>query len=243
MRQTHTLINAAQAIPEGHADENEIRVSTATDDLGRVLIEFSDTGPGIAPELREKLFTPFVTTKPRGVGTGLGLAICQRIVTMLDGEISFESEMGRGTVFRVVLQPESEATTDPTPLSHTAVATRRGRVLVIDDDPILRALMGKTLGEDHDVVCAVDGRHALELLVGTSFDVILCDLMMPRMTGVEFYAELERVRPELAACTIFITGGAFTPDACDFLEGAAGRCLEKPIELGALRALVNDRIA
>ncbi|MCA9675797.1 MAG: PAS domain S-box protein, partial [Myxococcales bacterium] len=106
------VINAAQALPEGHADAHEIRVATRLDDDGRVVVEIADTGSGMTAETIDRMFTPFFTTKPAGQGTGLGLAICQRIVTGLGGEITVTSEVGKGSVFRVHL-PAAEAPAPP----------------------------------------------------------------------------------------------------------------------------------
>jgi signal transduction histidine kinase len=97
------IVNAAQAIPEGHGAENEIRITTRNLDAGRVMIEVRDTGSGIGPREKARLFEPFFTTKPPGVGMGLGLAICKRIVSGLGGSIEVESEVGKGTAFRVIL--------------------------------------------------------------------------------------------------------------------------------------------
>ncbi|HEX7624990.1 MAG TPA: ATP-binding protein, partial [Anaeromyxobacteraceae bacterium] len=105
------LVNAAQAIPQGQPTRNEVRVATRTH-ADRVVIEVSDTGCGIPPEIRKHLFEPFLTTKPVGEGTGLGLSICHGIVTSLGGEIAVESEVGRGSTFRVsipVNRPTSPA--------------------------------------------------------------------------------------------------------------------------------------
>jgi len=102
------IVNAAQALPEGHAEQNEIRVSTRLHD-GRVVIEVSDTGGGISPEIIGRIFDAFFTTKGVGVGTGLGLAICHRIVTDMDGELTVESTVGKGTTFRVTLPIASRA--------------------------------------------------------------------------------------------------------------------------------------
>lgn len=103
------LINAAQAIPEGQAGENEVRVVTGTDEEGNALLEVRDTGPGIPPEIVHRIFDPFFTTKPRGVGTGLGLSICRNIVVGLGGRISAEPRPGGGTTMRVVLPPAPDA--------------------------------------------------------------------------------------------------------------------------------------
>ncbi len=114
------LVNAAQALPEGNTDANEIRIITSTDSTGRAVVEVRDTGPGIPPALLARIFDPFFTTKPFGIGTGLGLAICHNIVTGMGGEISVLSEVGRGTTFRVVLPASRGAlvkavVTDPKP--------------------------------------------------------------------------------------------------------------------------------
>jgi signal transduction histidine kinase len=97
------VVNAAQSIEGDQPDANEIRVVTLTDPSGRAVVEVHDTGCGIPQTLVSQLFTPFVTTKPVGVGTGLGLWICHWIITALDGEISLESHVGKGTSFRITL--------------------------------------------------------------------------------------------------------------------------------------------
>jgi signal transduction histidine kinase len=98
------IVNAAQAIPEGSdVKDHEIRVTTWRDETGWAVIAVKDTGSGISPENLGRLFSPFFTTKPAGVGTGLGLSICHGIITGMGGRITVESELGRGTVFRVFL--------------------------------------------------------------------------------------------------------------------------------------------
>jgi nitrogen-specific signal transduction histidine kinase len=97
------LLNAAQAIPEGNVTENEIKIVTQMTSRNKVSIEIIDSGPGIPVEVQHRMFTPFFTTKPVGNGTGLGLAICQKIIKSFEGEINFDSEMGKGTCFKVLL--------------------------------------------------------------------------------------------------------------------------------------------
>ena len=99
------LLNAAHAIPEGETERNEIRVTTRTDGRGYAIVEVRDSGMGIPIAIRERIFDPFFTTKPVGEGTGLGLWICAGIVSALGGEVKVDSEIGRGSTFRVTLPP------------------------------------------------------------------------------------------------------------------------------------------
>jgi signal transduction histidine kinase/DNA-binding response OmpR family regulator len=238
------IVNAAQAIDEGNARGHTIRVTTSVHDSGRIAIEITDTGMGIPPEILRQLFTPFFTTKPASVGTGLGLAICQRIVTNLGGEILVESEVGKGTTFRVFLLPATTIdVSDVASAPSAGRASRRARVLVIDDEALIRTLVRRALSAEHDVTTLDRAAEALERIVaGESFDIILCDLMMPQMTGMELHAELVHKHADHAKRMIFLTGGAFTPGARGFLDGLTNQRVEKPFDVQHLRALVNDRI-
>jgi PAS domain S-box-containing protein len=238
------VINAAQAIEEGRAGDNEIRISTRADASGAVVIEIADTGPGISAEVLSRLFTPFFTTKPVGVGTGLGLSICHRIVDSFGGSIGVTSELGKGTVFRVTLPAaRAEAAEAPPEVALDVAARRRGRVLIIDDEPMIAKAVERTICEDHDVHAVEGAREALERIVaGERFDVILCDLMMPEMTGMMLHAGLTRVAQEQADRMIFLSGGAFTPQARAFLHDPAIHRVEKPFDIRRLRSMINDRI-
>ncbi|MBI1947542.1 MAG: response regulator [Deltaproteobacteria bacterium] len=238
------IVNAAQAIPEGNATANTIRVVTSTDPAGRIAVTISDTGTGIAPQDLNNLFRPFFTTKPPGVGTGLGLAICHRIVTGLGGEIQVESQVGKGTTFRVLLPAaRTAAVTEPVAVPHATAAPRRARILVIDDEPMIGQAVRRILAKEHEVVVTTDARVALDRVrAREAFDVILCDLMMPQMTGMELHGELRKLDPALADRIVFLTGGAFTPAARAFLDEVPNQRVEKPFDAQHLRALVNDRI-
>jgi CheY-like chemotaxis protein len=238
------IVNAAQAIPEGRADSNEIRIVTRVDQPRRAVVEISDTGCGIPDELAKQLFAPFVTTKPVGVGTGLGLAICQRIITGLGGEVGFESRVGHGSKFSVTLPlDESSVVHPPQVVPSVKPAARRGRVVVVDDDVSLGTLMKRLLMREHDVVSFSSASDALSHFEhDRAFDVVLCDLMMPVVSGFEFYERLSRSAPELASRTVFLTGGAFTAEARSFLERVPNPSMPKPFDIGALRALVNERV-
>ena len=239
------IVNAAQAIPEGSADRNEIRLSIRKGQ-GEVLVEVSDTGLGMPPEVLKRLFQAFFTTKPIGLGTGLGLSICQRIITSLGGRITVESEVGKGSIFRVHLPPAqtvAQAAANPQMPKSEPPPVRKGKVMTVDDEPSLLLAVARALSPQHEVIQAERARDALERIkTGERFDVILCDLMMPEMTGMDLHAELLRVAPEQALRMIFLTGGTFTVRARTFLDQVPNMRIEKPFDVSALRALVAERV-
>jgi ligand-binding sensor domain-containing protein/CheY-like chemotaxis protein len=237
------IINAAQALPEGRPDQNEVRLVLRKGAPGQVVAEVRDTGSGIAPEVLGRIFDPFFTTKPVGVGTGLGLALCQAFITSMEGTIEVESEVGRGTVFRVTLPAAIMPRAKTSRAKQSGEASPvRGRVLIVDDDPLVSSALRRTLAREHEVEVVVSSRRALEMLTAPedSYDVILCDLMMPELTGMELHAQLERAKPERARRMVFVTGGAYTPVAKEFLERVSNPRVEKPFDPEALRAQVRQ---
>jgi PAS domain S-box-containing protein len=233
------LVNAAQALPDGKSDTNEIRIITSTDGEGRAVIEVADTGRGMTPELVAHIFDPFFTTKAVGVGTGLGLSICRNIITGMGGEISVESRVDAGTTFRVVLPSSRDLPLVAAVVQASNVLPfRQAQILVIDDEPSVGLVIRRVLRR-HEVVVVTSAQAALDCLLNRSFDVILSDLMMPGMSGIEFYNALLRRRPELASRVVFLTGGAFTPEANAFLSRVTNERLGKPFDISQLRALVQ----
>jgi PAS domain S-box-containing protein len=232
------LINAAQAIPEGAADRNQIHLSTRVEG-DRVIVDVRDSGTGIPREHLARLFDPFFTTKEIGVGTGLGLFICQNIVTALGGEITVDSVPGRGTTMHVALRVAAQ---EPRAVPAAPVPTGvRRRVLIIDDEPLIGAAMVRRLPE-HDVAIETSGLSALvRIRAGETFDLILCDVMMPDMTGIALFEQLQKEAPALARRVVFMTGGAFTSAARDFLDRVPNPRLEKPIDMHNLRAILSHR--
>jgi two-component system cell cycle sensor histidine kinase/response regulator CckA len=236
------VLNAAQALPEGRADRNEVTLRTFVDvGKGQVNVEVTDTGAGIPPQVLPHIFDPFYTTKPIGEGTGLGLAVSCRIVADHGGRIDVESEVGRGSVFRVVLpvaQPEAgePSSEETTPIQRPP---GRARILVIDDLPVFGRTLVRALAE-HDVTAVSRADDAFaRLAANDAFDIVLCDLMMPEIGGRGVFDRLKAEWPHLLPRMIFMTGGAFTPESREFVEQATQTVLTKPFSLDALRAAIR----
>lgn len=233
------ILNAAQAIDEGHVAQNRITLRTWASD-GEVFAEVSDTGRGISAENLLHIFEPFFTTR-RGVGgTGLGLAICKTIMSELGGDLRVESVTGKGTRFVVRLSSRLQLEEAPVlPPPAIAPTLRRGRILVVDDELPIRNMMRRLLGSAHEVVVVDSGEAARALLLeDPAFDVVLCDLMMPEMTGMELHAWMVKESPDLARRVIFVSGGAFTPNASIYLQKVPNLKLEKPFDAEELRSAV-----
>jgi signal transduction histidine kinase len=247
------VLNAVQALPEDRALSNEIRVTVKTSGPDRLVVEVGDNGTGISPQVRRRIFEPFFSTKPIGVGTGLGLSICHGVVASLGGTVTFESEVGKGTVFRVELPAAvrpTEATAPATPSGRIAESSalsgvsRRGRMLVVDDEPIVCRSLERLLAREGDVSTVTSASQALAMIQGGErFDLLLCDLMLPEMDGPALYEHIRKIDSKQAERMVFVTGGVFTVRARDFLETVQNERLTKPFDVDALLALVRGKLA
>jgi PAS domain S-box-containing protein len=243
------LLNAAQAFPEdSEPADNLIRVSLRAE--GELVVaEVADNGPGIPPELLGRIFDPFFTTKPVGVGTGLGLPICRGIVQTHGGEITVDSRPGTGALFTVSfpaskLSPILPRKSDRSP--QEAPHRERGRVLVVDDESVVAHTLKVLLQGEHDLIVAESGAEALELLGKAHeepYDAILCDLMMPGMTGMELFEVLRREQPALARRVVFMTGGVSMLRVSEFLESVPNAKFEKPFDIAELRRTLHTLVA
>jgi CheY-like chemotaxis protein len=235
------LINAAQAIPDGNIEKNEIRVHARTSpDRAFVSIDVADTGVGIPANVLPRIFDPFFTTKPPGAGTGLGLAISHQIIKSMNGEITVDSRPGRGTTFHVRIPAAASADTPKPRAPGREPTAPLGRLLLVDDEAALGRAITVMLAPDTQVVAVTRGADALSRIErGERFDAMLCDLMMPDISGIELYERLLTVAPQLAERVVFMTGGAFTDHAHEFLLRLDRPHLSKPFTEEQLRALVT----
>jgi signal transduction histidine kinase len=240
------LLNAAHAIPENDAQRHVIRVETSTSSSGDAVVTISDTGPGIPADIQHRIFDPFFSTKPLGVGTGLGLSICHGIVRSLDGTIVVESEPGSGCTFRITLPAAAQPRSAGPSYRPSTPSLRRARVLIVDDEPRVANAVQAMIEGEYETVVATGGLQALSLLESDppegGFDVILCDLHMPGVSGMELFERLAKIRPAVAERIVFMTGGAFTERARDFVASTANACIDKPIDRHGLRALLSSRL-
>lgn len=233
------LMNGVQALKGDDPSVNEISLRSYEDD-GEILIEVSDNGPGIPGDILPRIFEPFFTTKPVGVGTGLGLSICKNLVERMGGVMEVETS-ATGTLFRLRLHAVEgwnevpRQTAAPTEFVERVQA---GKILVVDDEPEIGALIVDIL-EGFEVTVALGGQEALDRLGEEAFDAVLCDLMMPVMTGMDLYHQCVATQPDMAERFVFLTGGAFTNSAREFLEKEGPLCLTKPFRPNQILSMLS----
>ncbi len=254
-------VDAANERPDG-----EVRVSVRATTKGGALVEVSDNGPGIHEATLGRVFEPFFTTKPVATAAGLGLPISHAIIRALGGRLDLESAPKAGTIAIVQLPPcaapegrmsltqppASRATIRVAPAPAPPSATTRAlprvspagekpRLLVMDDDVPLASTLQRLLRHEYDVVVETSAEAALRRIVsGERFDILLCDVMLPGMSGIAFYDELQRIAPAMALRVVFVTGGMNTPGTQAFLEGLPNPCIDKPFLPDDLRRRLRE---
>lgn len=238
------LMNATQAFEARPARSNTVHLRTFTDQSGNAVIEVQDNGPGMTQAVSAKIFEPFFTTKPVGQGTGLGLSIVHSIVTDAGGRISCDTKKGSGTTFRIQLPAyQGQSYSSDTPVRATN-SGYRGRILVVDDDVSVTSAIARLLRTQHNVQVLTSSRQALNLLKRRQdFDLILCDIMMPELTGQDIYERLQAAGLDIINRFTFITGGAPNQLVQAFLESVPNSQLQKPFNAQTLRALVERKLA
>jgi two-component system NtrC family sensor kinase len=239
------VINAEQAMVTANGG-GSLLVRTGQDvDRDALTLEVADDGPGIAPEMTGKIFDPFFTTKDVGEGTGLGLTVAYAIVQEHGGRIRVEPRV-RGTSFVVEL-PVSGTDAPPKPARSAAPsmeAVRGASVLLVEDEHALAAAVAEALSDAGlNVAHAGDGEEALARLRQQTYDVVICDLKMPRGDGRMLYRAIASATPALARRVIFVTGDVAGTDAERFIEETGCRWLAKPFRLADLLRAVRDTLA
>lgn len=234
------IVNAEHAMIEAHS-KGLLRITTRRDE-GKILIFFSDDGPGIPKENLHRVFEPFFTTKAVGKGTGLGLSICQGIIGEHGGTIEVESTVGRGTTF--VIELPIQKWVPQAPVASVSVRTHaasKRKILVIEDEIQIRQLLQdilKSLG--HHVEVAGNGRIALGMIEQKNYDLILSDVKMPEMSGAEFYAAIKRKGAALERRIVFVTGDLMNPETLRFVESTGRPWLGKPFDIDSITKTISE---
>lgn len=236
------LLNASYALPLGRARDNEIKVESY--EAGEnVVVVITDSGPGIPPEIVNHVFDTFFTKPRPGIGSGLALSISHTIITELGGSITVASGP-TGTSFKVVLPALRAEEDEDEEVPEARVTTRAARrVLVIDDEPLLVTSVERAL-RDHEVHTAGSGQAAVQLLKDDAdFDIILCDLLMGDMSGMDVYRWTMDNHPGLHRDIVFMTGDIYGAEVATFLRSVRNHSIKKPFVLNELRRFVIDYVS
>jgi CheY-like chemotaxis protein/anti-sigma regulatory factor (Ser/Thr protein kinase) len=225
------VVNAVQAIQDHRTDGHVIVRTELAGDRVRLVVE--DNGPGMPPEILRRVFEPFFTTKPFGSGSGLGLAVSRGLVASLGGELRLESTPGQGTRALVELSAAAPPG-EPPRAAHGDRRVKPLHLLIVDDEEPVRSALRRLLELRYGVELASGVDDALERVQVHRYDVVLCDLMMPAGGGERFYRTLLGFAPELARRVVFLTGGAVTDAARQFLRAQPQPVLTKPLDLDQL---------
>lgn len=226
------LVNAVEAIDAAGPGDHEVHVRVhAEGDFA--VVEVVDTGVGMNQETLERAFDPFYTTKPPGHATGLGLTVSHRVVSAHGGQLQIaNAPAGTRVVLRLPLSEQAHVISSlPAPASGTVP---RARLLVVDDETLVCRALQRLLRAHHDVETCTSPHDALTRLRTEAFDVVVCDVMMPGLSGPDLYRAVEHEHPERAGRFIFMTGGAFTEDARRSLEATGRPILDKPADTSEL---------
>ena len=236
------IVNAEQAMLAANGRGTLVIRTWYDADQETVVLEVNDDGPGVPEDVQAKIFDPFFTTKGVGQGTGLGLTVAYAIVQEHGGRIRVSSGASQGASFFVEFPATGGGVRPvPPPLPVESSHGRGARVLVVEDEPALSAAVSEALTEaGFQVDSAGDGQEALDQIQKTVYDLLVCDLKMPRMDGPTLYRTIIATEPALARRMIFVTGDVAGTEAERFLEESGCQWLAKPFRLGDLLKVAAD---
>lgn len=239
------LNNAEQAMHEAHGGGTLWLRSWHDPARDAVLLEVRDSGPGISAELRAKVFEPFFTTKPAGKGTGLGLTMAYAIAQEHGGLISVGEAAEGGAAFLLELPVGGFGVRrlEALPRKVLPPVPKGTRALVIEDETALGDAVAAALADEgFRPDRAEDGAEALKKVSERHYDVIICDLKMPKVDGMSFFREVSAKMPLIGRRLIFVTGDVAGTDAERFLEESGCRWIPKPFRLKELVQLARETL-
>lgn len=240
---TNLVINAAQAMEDWKGDRRlglSTRVEKGAGQPDALVVEISDTGPGVPQDIRSRIFEPFFTTKSGKGGTGVGLSLCLNIVAAHGGQLEVKDTQGGGATFliRLPVAAFAASSSETQDMSHIALPPRL-RILLVDDElELIQTLADLLEPEGHQVDFAANGAIALDKLRKTGFDVVVSDLRMPVMDGPQLYEALRRERPDYVDRIIYVTGDTLSTHVQGFLEKYPVPVIEKPYRLGDVKQAI-----
>ncbi|MBM3182606.1 MAG: response regulator, partial [Chloroflexi bacterium] len=234
------IVNAEIEMKRAHGKG---KLLITAEKVGKTIrISFKDDGPGIAKENLDRIFHPFFTTKEVGEGTGLGLSICYGIVSEHGGRIWAESQPGKGATFIVELPVVARASQPKPakPKEEKVQKVAKAKILAVDDEPMILQLLGRLLAEEGYRLDTVDNAaDAMKMIDKERYNLILLDIKMPDMSGIELYERLQKIAPSLARRVMFITGDVMGPETEAFLSQARAPYVTKPFDASKLKKEVR----
>jgi CheY-like chemotaxis protein len=238
------IVNAETEMKQAHGRG---KLTIKTEQTGNTIrVSFKDDGPGIAKENIGRVFDPFFTTKEVGEGTGLGLSLSHSIITEHKGALYVKSTPGKGATFIIELPivAEEEEEIEKVEAVEETGKTSGGRILVVDDEPAIPAFLKRVLGgEGYEVTTVSSGEEALDRIESEEYGLILCDIKMPGLSGIEIYEQIEKVASSLQKRVIFITGDVMSADTREFLKRTKVPYVTKPFDIAKLKEEVKRVIA
>ena len=238
---TNLINNALQAMSTERGS-GKLRLRTRTKEDGRVAVEVGDNGPGIPPDILPRIFDPFFSTKKQGGGTGLGLSVSFGIVRDHGGEIQVRSHVGIGTTFSILL-PAYKAQSDSAEkeLPGSASVAEGKEILVVDDEEMIVELYLQLLQAlGHSIDTASTGVEALRKIQGRDYDLVITDIKMPKMSGIQLYEKTLEIKPEMKRRFIFITGDMNSLTSQQFSTVTDNPCLLKPVSLDKIETTISQ---